>query len=69
MSMIKRSWEVEFDHKFDEALEALKKDRDRYDEQTKLQLDLIKNSDRDAEWYLKEILWELTYMRRRAERP
>ena len=65
MSMIKRSWEVEFD----EALEALKKDRDRYDEQTKLQLDLIKNSDRDVKWYLKEILWELTYMRRRAERP
>jgi hypothetical protein len=69
MSMIKRSWEEELDHKFDRALEALKKDRDRYDEQTKIQLDLIKNSDRDIKWYLKEILWELTYMRRRTERP
>ena len=63
------SWEQDLDDKFDRALEALKKDRNRYDEETKLQLREIRNSDWHTTKYLREILWELRYMRRRVDRP
>lgn len=69
MTMIKGSWEEEFDHKFDRALEALKKDRNRYDEETKVQLKEVRDSDWHTTRYLREILWELRYMRRKAGRP
>ena len=55
--------------KIDGMMKKRSKDKAAYDEETKLQLEEIKNSDRDTNWYLKEILWELTYMRRRASRP
>lgn len=63
------SWEQDLDDKFDRALEALKKDRNRYDEETELQLREVTDSDWHTTRYLREILWELRYMRRRADRP
>ena len=63
------SWEQDLDDKFDRALEALKKDRNRYDEETKLQLKEVRDSDWHNTKYLREILWELRYMRRRVDRP
>ena len=63
------SWEQDLDDKFDRALEALKKDRNRYDEETELQLREVRDSDWHTTRYLREILWELRYMRRRADRP
>ena len=63
------SWEQDLDDKFDRALEALKKDRNRYDEETEFQLKEVRDSDWHTTRYLREILWELRYMRRRADRP
>lgn len=63
------SWEQDLDDKFDRALEALKKDRNIYDEETKRQLKEVRDSDWPTTRYLREILWELRYMRRRANRP
>lgn len=40
-----------------------------YDEETKKQLDEVRNSDWHSTKYLREILWELRYARRKANRP
>ena len=40
-----------------------------YDEETKKQLDEVRNSDWHSTKYLREILWELRYARRKADRP
>lgn len=40
-----------------------------YDKETEKQLDEVRNSDWHTTKYLREILWELRYARRRAERP
>jgi hypothetical protein len=63
------SWDKEFDDEFEAALEALKKNREIYDEETKRQLKEIRDSDWHSTRYLREILWELRYARRRADRP
>lgn len=63
------SWDKEFDDEFEAALEALKKNRETYDEETKRQLKEIRDSDWHSTRYLREILWELRYARRRADRP
>ena len=63
------SWSKEIDDKFDKAIEALKKNRERYDEETERQLKEVRDSDWHNTKYLREILWELRYMRRRADRP
>lgn len=55
--------------KIDDILKQIQNDRDRYDEETKRQLKEVRDSDWHVTKYLREILWELTYMRRRAERP
>ena len=64
-----KSYGEEISEKVNDALSRLREDRKIYDEETKLQLEEIKNSDRSTNWYLKEILWELRYARRRANRP
>ena len=64
-----KSYGEEISEKVDCILKKIQDDRAAYDEETKLQLEEIKNSDRSTNWYLKEILWELRYMRRRANRP
>ena len=48
---------------------ALVKDRVRYDEETEVQLKEVRDSDWHNTKYLREILWELRYIRRRADRP
>ena len=63
------SWNKELDDEFDRAFKALKKDRETYDEETKRQLKEIRDSDWHFTKYLREILWELRYLRRRADRP
>lgn len=55
--------------KFNQILEKIQNDRDLYDEETKKQLEEIKNSDWGTNRYLREILWELRYARRKANRP
>ena len=65
----KKDWGEDITDKIDRAIAKVKEDRIKYDEETKLQLEEIKNSDRDTNWYLKEILWELRYARRMARRP
>ena len=65
----KKDWGENITDKIDRAIAKVKEDRIKYDEETKLQLEEIKNSDREMTWYLKEILWELRYMRRKANRP
>lgn len=63
------NWNKELDDEFDRVFKALKKDRDLYDEETKRQLKEVRDSDWHTTKYLREILWELRYMRRRADRP
>ena len=53
-----KSYGEEISEKVNDALSRLREDRKIYDEETKLQLEEIKNSDRSTNWYLKEILWE-----------
>lgn len=62
------SWNKERDNEFDRALKAFKKDMETYDEETKRQLKEVRDSDWHTTKYLREILWELRYMRRRANR-
>ena len=64
-----KSYGEEISEKLDDIFAKMKEDRIKYDEETKLQLEEIKNSDRSTNWYLKEILWELRYARRIARRP
>ena len=54
---------------FREALQDLYEDRIKYDEDTNKQLEEVKNSDWSSIRYLKEILWELRYARRKVDRP
>lgn len=63
------SWSKEIDDKFDKVIETLKKNRERYDEETERQLREVRDSDWHITKYLREILWELRYVRRRADRP
>ena len=65
----RKDWGEAITDEIDRALAKIKEDRIKYDEETKLQLEEIKNSDRGTNWYLKEILWELRYARRMARRP
>ena len=65
----KKNWEQDIRERIDICIKGLCEDRIKYDEETKLQLEEIKNSDRSTNWYLKEILWELRYTRREANRP
>ena len=55
--------------KFNQVIEKIQQDRDLYDEETKRQLKEVKDSDWHTTKYLREILWELRYARRRANRP
>ena len=55
--------------KFNQVIEKIQQDRDLYDEETKRQLKEVKDSDWSVCKYLREILWELRYARRRANRP
>ena len=55
--------------KFNQILEKIQNDRDLYDEETKRQLKEVRDSDWHTTKYLREILWELRYARRRANRP
>jgi polyhydroxyalkanoate synthesis regulator phasin len=59
----------EISEKIDDILKQIQNDRDRYDEETKRQLKEVRDSDWHVTKYLREILWELRYARRRAERP
>ena len=63
------SWEQDLDDKVNRDLDALKKDRDRYDEETEVQLKEVRDSDWHTTRYLREIIWELRYMRGKADRP
>lgn len=57
------------DVEIDACLEALQRDRDKYDKETQRMLKEVKDSDWHTTKYLREILWELRYARRRADRP
>ena len=59
----------EISEKIDDILKQIQNDRDRYDEETKRQLKEVRDSDWHVTKYLREILWELRYARRRADRP
>ena len=54
---------------YNNALSDLFKERRDYDKETKDILSNIKTSRVSTEEYLREILWELTYQRRRMDRP
>ena len=64
-----KSYGEEISEKVDCILKEIWNDKVAYDEETKLKLEEIENSDRDTNWYLKKILWELVYARRESERP
>lgn len=64
-----KSYGEEISEKIDAALKQIQNDRYLYDEETKRQLEEVRNSDWHTTKYLREILWELRYARRRAERP
>lgn len=65
----KKDWGEDITDKIDRAIAKVKEDRIKYDEETKRQLKEVKDSDWHTTKYLREILWELRYMRRRANRP
>ena len=65
----KKDWGEDITDKIDRAIAKVKEDRIKYDEETKLQLEEIKNSNWETNDYLREILWELRYARRMARRP
>lgn len=56
-------------HDFNEIIEKYGEKRKNYDEETERILQDIKNSNWEVRDYLREILWELTYARRRSRRP
>ena len=64
-----KSYGEEISEKVDYILKEIQNDRVAYDEETKLKLEEIENSDRDTNWYLKKILWELVHARRKSDRP
>ena len=64
-----KSYGEEISEKIGAALKQTQNDRDLYDEETKRQLKEVRASDWHFTKYLREILWELRYARRRAERP
>ena len=64
-----KSYGEEISEKVDGILKQIQNDRDLYDEETKRQLKEVRDSDWHNTKYLREILWELRYMRRRANRP
>ena len=64
-----KSYGEEISEKIDDILKQLQNDRDLYDEETERQLKEIRDSDWHPTKYLREILWELRYARRRANRP
>ena len=64
----KSYWE-EMSEEVNGIFEQIQNDRDLYDEETKIQLKEVRDSDWHNTKYLREILWELRYMRRRADRP
>ena len=64
-----KSYGEEMSEKVDCILKKIQDDRAVYDEETKLQLEEIKNSNWETNEYLREILWELRYARRMARRP
>ena len=67
--MFKIGWADQISREMDEAYERLREDRKQYDKETKGQLEEVKNSDWSSAKYLREILWELRYARRKADRP
>ncbi len=68
--MTKRSdKEVTNGDMFNQFIETLQSRQQEYDEETKEQLAEIVCFNWDTNRYLKEILWELRYARRRADRP
>lgn len=64
-----KSYGEEISKKVDDILKQIQNDRDLYDEETEKQLKEVRDSDWHATKYLREILWELRYARRRANRP
>mgnify|MGYP003302128281 CR=1 FL=1 len=64
-----KSYGEEISEKIDACLKAQQEERKKYDEETKLQLEEIKSSNWGVQEYLREILWELRYTRRMANRP
>lgn len=53
----------------DAVMAKIQEDRKEYDRQTGEILRSVSNSDHEPKEYLREILWELIYARRKAERP
>ena len=64
-----KSYGEEISEKIDDILKQIQNDRDLYDEETERQLKEVRDSDWHITKYLREILWELRYARRRANRP
>ena len=54
---------------YNNALNDLFKERHDYDNETDKMLHDIKTSRLSTDEYLREILWELVYQRRRMDRP
>lgn len=42
--------------------------REKYNKEIELQLNIIKKADCDSWMFLRKILWDLRYVKRRAER-